>query len=384
MSPRLLFVLDRLALGGAELHTVVLAEQLALAGTDCKVMAVRNTPDSYKRPRIPATSRRPERLALVALLKLLRGWQPAVAVVTQPPALLPAFVAAALAGWKGPVVYVMHRMPYAGSRPKTIVKQWLLVRLANRADAVVYPSRTQMLAWQDVGLKPAHSRLIGNGVDLQRFSEAAARERRLAARAAYGFGTADIVVGTCCVLRKSKYVDDFIRTVQILHRENSQVRALIVGDGPERQALEQLATELGLAHVIHFTGYSADVASQIAAMDIGLLCSHSEVFGLFAAECMAMGKPMVMANAGGSPEVIDHGKTGSLFEIGDVRRIAAAVAPYLSAEARQQAGRRAGQVARERFSLQAMIEHYQNLFVELDGKGLVSGMEKKGEVQLLG
>ena len=157
-----------------------------------------------------------------------------------------------------------------------------------------------------------------------------------------------------------------------------------MGDGPERQALTQLVTALGLAQVIQFAGYRADVASDIAAMDIGLLCSHSEVFGFFAAECMAMGKPMVMANAGGSPEVIDHGKTGSLFEVGDVRLIAAAVAPYLAAETRQQAGRRAAQVARERFSLQAMTARYQALFAELGGKGFASGTERKGEVQLLG
>lgn len=112
-------------------------------------------------------------------------------------------------------------------------------------------------------------------------------------------------------------------TVRILNEVNKKypARLIMIGDGPERSTAEQLARELGIQDKVKFLGKQISTAELMAAADIFLLPSQSESFGLSALEAMSCGVPVVGSNIGGIPEVIEHGETGYVAELGDIPRM---------------------------------------------------------------
>jgi N-acetyl-alpha-D-glucosaminyl L-malate synthase BshA len=94
-------------------------------------------------------------------------------------------------------------------------------------------------------------------------------------------------------------------------------RLIFVGEGPELCKIIAKVKELGLTDRVAFCGKQDDVAQIISLADVNLLPSEKESFGLVALEAMACGVPTVASNAGGIPELITHGESGYLAEIGD-------------------------------------------------------------------
>ena len=118
------------------------------------------------------------------------------------------------------------------------------------------------------------------------------------------------------------------------------VRLLIVGAGPERDALERYAQDMGLVEAAMFLGHRADVTDLLVAMELFILPSEAEDFGRVLLEAMATGRPVVATAAGGVPEVVEANVTGLLVEPADphdvVRRTCAARCVRFLAMARAQ------------------------------------------------
>lgn len=132
-----------------------------------------------------------------------------------------------------------------------------------------------------------------------------------------------------CVARVyvAKGQSDLIRALAIVRREVGDARLVIVGqdypkDNHHTEELRLLARELGVEAGVHFTGQRSDVAALMAASDICAMPSWEEPFGLVYAEAMAMKRPVVALSDGGTPEVVEHGKSGFLLDRGDVNRLA--------------------------------------------------------------
>jgi N-acetyl-alpha-D-glucosaminyl L-malate synthase BshA len=94
-------------------------------------------------------------------------------------------------------------------------------------------------------------------------------------------------------------------------------RLIFVGEGPELCKIIAKVKELGLTDRVAFCGTQDDVAQIISLADVNLLPSEKESFGLVALEAMACGVPTVASNAGGIPELITHGESGYLANVGD-------------------------------------------------------------------
>ena len=154
-------------------------------------------------------------------------------------------------------------------------------------------------------------------------------------------------------------------------------RALFIGDGPMRPAVEARAAALGIAEHVLITGLQQDVRPLVAACDATVLCSTAvETFSLAALEAMALGRPVVHADIGGAAEMVRHGREGFLFPVGDtpalVERLAALADPAL----RSRMGAQARASVEARFGESAMVDRYESGLLEL-----TTARSKRGNVR---
>lgn len=117
--------------------------------------------------------------------------------------------------------------------------------------------------------------------------------------------------------REVKRVTDVIKIFEKIH-PSIPSKLLMVGDGPERPCCEELARKFGLQDQIRFLGKQEQMEEIYAVSDLFVLPSSYESFGLAALEAMAASVPVLSTNAGGLPEVNIPGRTGELFNVGDI------------------------------------------------------------------
>ena len=162
--------------------------------------------------------------------------------------------------------------------------------------------------------------------------------------------------------RAVKRVEDVVEVFSRI-RAKLPARLVFVGDGPERPRAAQRADDLGVRDHVLFLGKHASVDELLPCADLFLLPSENESFGLAALEAMASGAPVVASNAGGLPEVIEHGVSGYLFPVGAIEEMAEAGIRLLTdAGLREQVATAARARAMDRFSADRVASRYENLY----------------------
>jgi N-acetyl-alpha-D-glucosaminyl L-malate synthase BshA len=170
--------------------------------------------------------------------------------------------------------------------------------------------------------------------------------------------------------RPVKRVRDVVRVFQRIAAE-VPARLILVGDGPDRPEAADEAERLGIEDRVVFLGKQDSVAELLACADLMLLPSESESFGLAALEAMASGTPVVATRVGGVPEVVEHGETGFLAEVGAVEEMAdAAVRLLRDPERWRQFSQNARTVATERFSAAKVVPRYEQYYERIMMDGL--------------
>jgi L-malate glycosyltransferase len=162
--------------------------------------------------------------------------------------------------------------------------------------------------------------------------------------------------------RPVKRIRDVVR---IFARVNESIPSVLVmvGDGPDRDAAEEEARSHGVEDSVSFLGKIDSIAPLLAGADLFLLPSETESFGLAALEALASGTPVIGSRAGGLPEVVRHGETGVLCEVGDVEGMARGAVAILSDRNRwKEMSALAAADARERFSQDAIVAKYEALY----------------------
>ena len=122
-------------------------------------------------------------------------------------------------------------------------------------------------------------------------------------------------------LRPVKRVKDVIEVFDRI-QQKIPAKLIMVGEGPEREACENLCREKGIEDKVLFVGNSNEVDKILCFSDLFILPSEKESFGLAALEAMACGVPVISSNTGGLPEVNIEGVSGFLSEVGDVDEMA--------------------------------------------------------------
>ncbi len=154
-------------------------------------------------------------------------------------------------------------------------------------------------------------------------------------------------------------------TIEIFDQVRKKVpsKLLMIGDGPDRSRAEWLAVQKGIHNDVLFLGKQEQVQEKLAMADIMLLPSELESFGLAALEAMACEVVPIATRVGGIPEVIEHGKSGYLAEVGDVDTMARYAVELLSDESRFEEMRKAARmVAKSRFCSSEIIPQYEEFY----------------------
>jgi glycosyltransferase involved in cell wall biosynthesis len=197
-----------------------------------------------------------------------------------------------------------------------------------------------------------------------------------------------IVVGSVCGLRPEKGLPTLLLAFAAARATNGRLFLLLVGDGSERGRLESQARELGITGHCLFQPTAADVVPWLSLIDIFVLASATnEALSNALMEAMACGCACIASSVGGNPELVEHGRTGLLFEPNDVGGLARQIA-RLAADrslAAALARRASDRIARE-FSLEAAAARLGAIYdevlghdIRIDSATSVESLRHKGQ-----
>jgi N-acetyl-alpha-D-glucosaminyl L-malate synthase BshA len=280
-----------------------------------------------------------------------------------------AYLAAQVLGDKAPrVVTTLHGtdITLVGSDPTYLPMTRFSIA---QSDAVTTPSqylRDEARRRLDLSDQPIE--VIGNFVDTARFRPIDATDGADDALAAYFPDPPSPHSATLVHVsnfRPVKRVLDVVRACAAVNAVQP-VRLLLIGEGPDRAAAEAEVTTLGLADRVAFAGARLDVETILPHCDVFLLPSASESFGLAALEAMSAGLPVVASRVGGLPEVVAHGETGLLTEVGSIESIRDAVLQILTDSERLRAMSHASRGRAETvFAMGPAVDTYEALYRRL-------------------
>ncbi|WP_164218913.1 N-acetyl-alpha-D-glucosaminyl L-malate synthase BshA [Virgibacillus sp. YIM 98842] len=178
----------------------------------------------------------------------------------------------------------------------------------------------------------------------------------------YGIHRDEKVIIHISNFRKVKRVQDVIHTFHKIRKE-IRCKLLLVGDGPEYSSMLQLVKELELTDDVLFLGKQKNIGDLLSIADLKLLMSEKESFGLVLLEAMACEVPCIGTNTGGIPEVIEHGETGFIVDVKDVKNASQyAIRLLTDEELFRQYSQNAFQHARTHFHSNKIVQEYEALY----------------------
>ncbi len=247
-----------------------------------------------------------------------------------------------------------------GANPGSLGHRLLRRAAAQCAHAFVAVSETtfdQAKGQRDAPMSRMHT--IANGIRLDRYHPDP--EARASARVELGLGDA-WVIGT--VGRLDSYKNQALLVRALAPLLCSEVRLVIVGDGPARAEVEAEVARLAEPQWVVMTGRRMDVPHLIPAFDVFALSSKTEGLPLVVPEAMAAGLPIVTTAVGGLPGVVDEGRTGILVPVEEAALRTALAKLEDDRLLARAMGERARETALDRYSADRMVEAYLDLYRE--------------------
>jgi glycosyltransferase involved in cell wall biosynthesis len=199
------------------------------------------------------------------------------------------------------------------------------------------------------------------GLDLQPLLEAP--EPTPTFRRELGIGDTDTVVGYVGRFVPIKDLPTLVEAFAIVSTRLPDAWLIMAGDGPVRPAIELLIDRLNLRSRVRLLGWSSDLVSLYATMDVCALSSLNEGTPVAAIEAMAAGRAVVATNVGGVPDVVENGRTGLLVPPRDAGAMASALAALLTdPAARRRMGEAAKELAASRFTVDRLVDDVHRLY----------------------
>ncbi len=375
---RLLWLIDSLAMGGAERLVPIFARRLDASRFELHVACLKVTAGNplaaeLAEAGVPVTVLNARNLrdasAFARLVRLVREREIDV-IHTH---LTYSDVWGRLAGWLTgrAVVSTLHVQSYLTAGEVARERGQAIERLANfvrrrfgrTVIAVSEALRRQQIAQ---GFPSGRIVTVHNGIDLSRF-ELPRDFSRAAHRAEFTIPHDAPLVITVAVLREGKGHEELIAAAKRVLERMPEARFLIVGGGALEGSLRRQAEEDGVGGRVIFTGMRVDIAELLAASDLFVLPSLDfDALPTAIIEAMASGLPVVATDAGGAAEIVRHGETGMLVESRDAVQLADAIVALLTdSDLAREMGERGRARAANEFSAQKWVEKLQDLYVSL-------------------
>lgn len=215
---------------------------------------------------------------------------------------------------------------------------------------------------------------VCNGVDTARFRPAAAGREALPTD---GIATPDadtVVIGAVMRMQAVKAPDVLLEAfLQLLERMpdgRRRLRLALIGDGPMLSGLRSRVAAAGASEIVWLPGMRSDIPALMRAFDLFVVPSHAEGISNTILEAMASGLPVLATAVGGNPDLVVPGQTGALVAAGDEQRMADTLAEYVNNPERlREQGRAARELAVRRFSMEAMVAGYLNVYDRVLARG---------------
>lgn len=228
-------------------------------------------------------------------------------------------------------------------------------RAALSRSTVVVPSRTlEKIALEVWRLPPQRVRYIPNGIDCKRFARLPGHE-----------AAEPPLIGTVAALRKEKNLERLLRAFARV-RATSPCRLIVVGDGPERSALEALAVTLEVAPWVTFAGHVSDPSALYGTFDIFALSSDTEQMPYTVLEAMAAGCPIAATNVGDILQMVSQANRAFVVPKGDEYLAQALETLLIQSAERTRIGLENAERAKANFSEQEMFAQFEKLYFGMD------------------
>lgn len=356
-------VVSSLEIGGQERVMLDLARAMSARGHRVTIVSLAHGGAlRHELGAIPVVSvgRRPglDPKTAVRVYRILRELRADVVHTHNPAALTYAGPAARLAGVRR-LVHTKH-----GANPVSGTVGLLARRaLARTCDAFVAVSEQTAEVARRIDFVPANLlRVIANGIDVDAYERDEAARARV--RAALGIAPEACVIGTVGRLAPEKNQRMLVDAAAPLLGPHTHL--VVVGDGPEREALVR-AIAPRMRRYVHLTGARSDVPALLSAFDLFALSSTTEGLPLVVPEAMAARLPVVSTAVGGIPGVVRDGETGRLVPAGDRAAMSSALREIVrDVERRRAWGGAAHEDAKARFDLKRVADAYEALYRAVD------------------
>jgi len=251
-----------------------------------------------------------------------------------------------------------HTWSYEGSRPRVLLDRNVVGRLSDAFIAVSEHDRRKMIEVEHIPADRAV--LIPNGIRGPRAASGGD------VRAELGIGVDAPVAGAIGHLRAQKAYGVLVEAAAIVRATLQGLRVLIVGEGPEREALEAQIRERGLEETVTLLGRRDDMGDIIAAIDVAVSSSAFEGSPLSLMEAMAASKPIVATAVGGVPDLVVEGETGFLVPPADPTGLARAISTILGdRDLAARMGAAGAQRQRTEFDFAQTVRRVEELYVRL-------------------
>ena len=239
---------------------------------------------------------------------------------------------------------------------KLKINPYLEKRMLKRASHIIVLSPHVKEYFSDLKSKIT---VIPNGVDFEEIQNSG-QKRDIAHPSIFFAGR----------LEKVKGVNILLRAIPHIKRLIPDVKVYIAGSGSEENKLKNLVKELNLTENVRFLGFISGDAkwSYYKSIDLCVVPSINEAFGLSSLEAMACGKPVVASNVGGIPYVVENGKTGLLFECGNIDDLAEKIIALLQNKELREKMEKAGQERAKEFSWDKITDRTVELYMKVTSK----------------
>jgi glycosyltransferase involved in cell wall biosynthesis len=355
---RILHTESSLGWGGQEIRVLTEARGVARRGHEVAIAAPRESrifqeAPAYGVDAIAIPIARKSFGGLFAMAGLLRGRHFDVINTHSSTDSWLVAIATCCLSYAPPIVRTRH---ISAPTPRNFATRWLYRRAAKRIVTTGERLRLQVIA--ETGVGPGAVLSIPTGIDLDRFRPGRAPQ----VREALGLPADGPVIGIVATLRSWKGHRYLLEAFAGL--ADRSARLVVVGDGPQREALEAYAKELAIAARVHFAGNQADVVPWMRAFDVFCLPSTAnEGVPQALMQAMACGVPVISTPVGSIAEIVQDGETGLIVAPENAAALRGAIERVLGdGSLRERLGAKAREAALQRFGEDHMVDRMLDVF----------------------